>query len=196
MTFSITQKSQAEFARYNACAQGRERRNCDPSLVWVMNGWSLVQATSTSVVSSTSMGAVMTGPVVPATTSTQSAATSTPAVVITATLNGHDLLTDTEGDFPVSSTRPLVIVAKTVGKKTYSMTAKVVLAGQDEPLVQKSLVLQADSGAYRATISLPASVKDLFNVHSSFDPAYLILTVKDSKGAEVQVIKKLFSLIK
>ncbi len=50
----ITQRAQKEFMRYQACAAKTQTTNCEPSLAWQLNGWSLETVTSTPPVTTVS----------------------------------------------------------------------------------------------------------------------------------------------
>jgi hypothetical protein len=50
----ITQRAQGEFLRYEACVEKTQTTNCQPSLVWALNGWSVDAASSTGSVPASS----------------------------------------------------------------------------------------------------------------------------------------------
>ncbi|MBP9763056.1 hypothetical protein KBD34_05605 [Patescibacteria group bacterium] len=79
LPIAITRKASNEFARYQDCVSGKQRTNCEPSLVWALNGWGTEDG-------------VMTGA-----TSTRVVVTSTQDTLIkTLTLNGVSSLDRTE----------------------------------------------------------------------------------------------------
>ncbi len=41
LPIAMNQRAQAEFIRYKACVDKTQTTNCQPSLVWAMNGWEL-----------------------------------------------------------------------------------------------------------------------------------------------------------
>ena len=45
LPLAVSQKSQKEFARFQACAAKTQTANCEPSLAWALNGWSLTTST-------------------------------------------------------------------------------------------------------------------------------------------------------
>lgn len=188
MTFSITQKSQAEFARYNACAQGRERVHCDPSLVWVMNGWSLVQATSTVMAPSDSTPNPGAAHPASSTVITYTASsTSNVSLVKAYLLNAQDA---TSQD----------VLRVSAGK---AMTAKLTLTNQDKTTVSSELQLNVmpDNRTTNYKKSLTRSGADYsasYNIPANWAPtgtdtavgATLRLTIKNAKGQVLETLEK------
>lgn len=112
---AMTYRARAEYARYQGCVNHTET-NCNPSLAWALNGWSL-----TAAVTST--------PAVVATTSTVAA---TPTSIAIVTPPGTFTTTTSPWTLTVNGKSPLVTEVK--AKEGSKLTLKLTIA-TDQKLV-------------------------------------------------------------
>jgi hypothetical protein len=187
LPLAVSQKSQKEFVRFQACATMTQRTNCEPSLAWAMNGWSLAKATSTL-----SIPDVVATSTTPSVTTPEFYTSSSPiekSLISGFTINSIDVeelgARAVMQKFKAGQSLDVRVSLKT--ESLHTVSANIVLSEMPDDRATTNITKnlsrsKEDRSMYSAEVSIPADW-----VRNSDQPgALMIVTIKDAAGKTVQ----------